>query len=180
MTMRQISRARIAAPVLILTACAMLASAARAQAPNSRFGGYMRVVSASGHVIAGESTDPMFNHWIPLRQTTMPTAAQMAAMAEGSAAAGSGSGATAAKAVHPPIVVVKDRDSSSLALLGAYSGHQHFPEIDITLTDNSDQAAKKYKLTDATIISVRAAGTGDGTQETVEQLRISYAKIQAQ
>lgn len=173
--MRKGFRAQMAAPILILTTCAMLAGvarASRAQAPNSRFGGYMRVVSASGHVIAGESTDPAFNHWIPLRQTTMPTAAQMAAMAEGAA--------TAAKAVRPPIVVVKDRDSSSLALLSAYSGHQHFPEIDITLTDNSDKAAKTYKLTDARIISIRAAGTGDGTQETVEQLRISYAKIEVQ
>jgi type VI secretion system Hcp family effector len=162
--------ARIAAAILILTTFAMLARTACAQAPAGRYGGYMRVVSASGHVIAGESTDPMFNHWIPLRQTTMPTAVQMAAMAKESSAV--------AKSVHPPIVVTKDRDSSSLVLLGAYSSHQHFPEIEITATDNSDQPAKKYKLTDATIISIRASGVGDGTQEPVEQLRINYAKIE--
>ena len=173
--MRNLWRTRLGAPVLILTTWVMLAGAAgslRAQQPASRFGGYMRMVSASGHVVAGESTDPLYKGWIPLRHTTLPSAAEMSAMAEQDAAAG------ASKAVHPPIVVVKDRDSSSLVLLAAYSGHQHFPEVDITLTDNSDRAAKAYKLTDATIVSVRAGGGGDGTQETVEQLRISYAKIE--
>ena len=170
--------ARFAVPVLILTTWVMLPGmtrSLRAQQPASRFGGYMRMVSASGHVITGESTDPLYKGWIPLRQTTMPTAAQMAAMADENSAA-----STAPKGVHPPIVVIKDRDSSSLVLLSAYSGHQHFPEVDITLTDNSDKAAKTYKLTDAVIVSLRAAGGGDGTQETVEQLRITYAKIEAQ
>jgi len=168
---------RFAVPVLILTTWVMLAGMTRlmcAQQPASRFGGYMRMVSASGHVIAGESTDPLFKGWIPLRQTSMPTAAQMAAMADENSAASS-----APKGVHPPIVIVKDRDSSSLVLLAAFSGHQHFPEVDITLTDNSDKPSKTYKLTDAVIISLRAGGGGDGTQETVEQIRITYAKIEA-
>lgn len=175
MTMRHSLGARplatFLAPVLIL-ATTMVAGAALAQKPSNS--GYMRVVTASGHVMAGESTDTAHNGWVPLRQTTMPSAVQMAAMAQEDAAAGG------AKAVHPPIVVVKDRDNSSLALLGAYSSHQHFPEIDIAVTDYSDQPAKKYKLTDAMIVSVRAAGVGDGTGETVEQLRISYAKIEVQ
>ena len=170
--------ARFAVPVLILTTWVMLpgmARSLRAQQPASRFGGYMRMVSASGHVISGESTDPTYKGWIPLRQTTLPTAAQMAAMADENSAA-----STATKGVHPPIVVIKDRDSSSLVLLGAYTSHQHFPEVDLALTDNSDKVSKTYKLTDAVIISIRAAGGGDGTQETVEQLRITYAKIEAQ
>jgi type VI protein secretion system component Hcp len=175
MAMRQSLGARplatFLAPVLIL-ATMMVAGAALAQKPSNS--GYMRVLTASGHVMAGESTDPAHNGWIPLRQTTMPSVTQMAAMAQEDAAAGG------AKAVHPPIVVVKDRDNSSLALLGAYSSHQHFPEIDIAVTDYSDQPAKKYKLTDAMIVSVRAAGVGDGTGETVEQLRISYLKIEVQ
>ena len=171
--------ARFAVPILILTTLVMLPGATRlmqAQQPASRFGGYMRMVSASGHVTAGESTDPIHKGWIPLRQTTLPTAVQMAAMADENSA---GSAATKS-GVHPPIVVIKDRDSSSLALLAAYSGHQHFPEVDLALTDNSDKVSKTYKLTDAVIISIRAAGGGDGTQETVEQLRITYAKIEAQ
>ena len=172
MAMRRILGAQITTPVLILAMWAMLAGVTVAQKPNSS--GYMRVVTASGHVMAGESTDPAHNGWIPLRQTTMPSAAQTAAMTQEDAAAGG------AKAVHPPIVVVKDRDGSSLGLLAAYSSHQRFPEIDIAVTDYSDQPAKKYKLTDAMIISVRAAGVGDGTGETVEQLRISYAKIEIQ
>lgn len=171
--------ARFAVRVLILTTLAMLPGAThlmQAQQPASRFGGYIRMVSASGHVIAGESTDPIYKGWIPLRQTTMPTPAQMAAMADENS-----SGSAAAKGgVHPPIVVIKDRDSSSLVLLGAYTSHQHFPEVDLALTDNSDKVSKTYKLTDAVIISIRAAGGGDGTQETVEQLRITYAKIEAQ
>jgi type VI protein secretion system component Hcp len=176
--LRALPAARFAVPVLILTTWVMLPGMARslgAQQTASRFGGYMRMVSASGHVISGESTDPIYKGWIPLRQTTMPTAAQMAAMADDNSAASS-----APKGVHPPIMIVKDRDSSSLALLAAFSGRQHFPEVDITLTDNSDKASKTYKLTDAVIISIRAAGGGDGTQETVEQLRITYSKIAAQ
>jgi len=170
--------ARFAVPVLILTTWVMLAGMTRslhAQQAATRFGGYMRMVSASGHVIAGESTDPRFKGWIPLRQTILPTVAQMAAMADENSSASS-----APQGVHPPVVVIKDRDNSSLVLLGAFNGHQHFPEVDITLTDNSDKPVKSYKLTDATIVSLRAAGGGDGTQETVEQLRIAYAKIEEQ
>jgi type VI secretion system Hcp family effector len=129
----------------------------------------MRMVSASGHVMLGESTDPNYNGWIPLRQTTMPSQAQMTAMADEDATA---------KATHPPILIVKDRDNSSLALLAAFSGRQHFPEVDITLTTNSDKAAFTYKLTDAVIVSVRAGGDEGGTATPVEQLRITYAKIE--
>ncbi len=111
------ARARFAAPILILVTWTMLAGAAVAQTRlpagsdpgTSRFGGYMRMVSASGHVIAGESTDPAYNRWIPLRQTTMPSPAQTEAIAAED---------PSAKAVHPPVVVVKDRDSSSLCALG--------------------------------------------------------------
>src|SRR5579863_2003663 len=92
----------IAAPILILTTWAMLADTrARAQEPRSRFGGYMRMVSASGRVIAGESTDPSYVGWIPLRQTTVPSGAEMAASASASADG---------KSVHPPVVVVKVRE----------------------------------------------------------------------
>jgi type VI protein secretion system component Hcp len=62
-------------------------------------------------------------------------------------------------------------------LLAAYSNKQHFPEIDIVVMKFGDQPTAKYKLTDATIISLRASGT-EGTQEPVEQLRIGYAKIE--
>jgi type VI protein secretion system component Hcp len=161
--------ARFAAAILILTTWTTFAGPACAQGT----GGYMRCVSASGRVMAGVSTDATFNGWIPLRQTTMPTAAEMSAMAAEDSA-------TAAKEVHPPIVVVKDRDNSSLAILGAFTSKQHFPEMDIAVTDHSDHPAVRYKLTDATIIAVRASVTPDASQEPVEQLRITYAKIEVQ
>jgi len=182
MVMQGFSPDRPAAPLalraILLIASLALAGAAGAQAPTARFGGYMRIVSASGHVMAGESTDPDFRGWIPLRQTTIPAGAQMAATAEKdpSAPNNSASAPEQSGAVHPPIVVVKDRDGSSLVLLAACTSRQHFSEVDIALTDNSDKPARKYKLTDATILSVRAGG-GDGG-EPVEQLRISYAKIE--
>jgi type VI protein secretion system component Hcp len=173
MTMRRSPEARIcvstAAPILVLILWTVLAGPAHAQGT----GGYMRCVSASGRAMAGESTDATFNGWIPLRQTTMPSATEMSAMAEENAA-------TSAKEVHPPIVVVKDRDSSSIAILGAFSSKQHFPEIDIAVTDHSDHPAVRYKLTDATIIAVRASVTPDASQEPVEQLRIGYAKIEVE
>jgi type VI protein secretion system component Hcp len=170
---------RAAALILSLLGSGILANSAMAQTKmppgvdpgTSRFGGYMRMVSASGHVIAGESTDPNYLAWIPLRQTTMPSAAQMSEMA-------SEDPATAAKTVHAPIVVVKDRDNSSLALLAAFSGKQRFPEVDITLTTNSDKPAFTYKLTDAVIVSVRAGGDEGGMATPVEQLRITYSKIE--
>jgi type VI protein secretion system component Hcp len=161
--------ARLAAPILILVTWVMFARPACAQGT----GGYMRCVSASGRVMAGTSTDAAFNGWIPLRQTTIPTAAEISAMASEDAG-------TAAKEVHPPFVVVKDRDSSSLAILGAFTSKQHFPEIDIAVTNHSDHPAVRYKLTDAMIIAVRASVTPDGAQEPVEQLRIAYAKIEVQ
>jgi type VI protein secretion system component Hcp len=172
--------ARRCAPILILAVWSMLGGATMAQTripegkpDTSRFGGYMRMVSASGHVIAGVSTDPLYPGWIPLRQTTMPSDTQMEAMAaENSAGAGD------AKAMHPPVVVVKDRDNSSLVLLGACTSRQHFPEVDITLTTNSDKAAWSYKLTDAVIVSVRAGGDDGGVSTPAELLRITYAKIE--
>ena len=170
---------RSVALVLGIAASAMLASSAMAQTKlppgvdpgTSRFGGYMRMVSASGRMIPGESTDPNYLAWIPLRQTTMPSAAQMSEMAWEDPA-------TAAKTVHAPIVVVKDRDNSSLGLLAAFSGKQHFPEVDITLTTNSDKPAFTYKLTDAVIVAIRAGGDEGGMATPVEQLRITYAKIE--
>jgi type VI secretion system Hcp family effector len=160
---------RFTAPIVILSAWFLVGTAVRAQGI-----GYMRVMTTRGQV-AGESTDPKFNGWIPLRQTTMPSTSQMSAMAEEAAAPG----AADAKSVHPPIVIVKDRDNSSLVLLAAYSNHQHFPEIDIVVMKYGDQPTARYKLTDATVISLRASGA-EGTQEPVEQLRIAYAKIEVQ
>jgi type VI protein secretion system component Hcp len=171
-----IMKLRIAAPILILSTCFLFATAAYAQS-----GGYMRALTSHGQV-AGESTDPRFNGWILLREATVPTVAQIAAMAdETSAGAGtSASGAPAAKAVHKPVIIVKDRDQSSLALLGAYTSKQHFPEIDIVVTTPGGDPATRYKLTDATIISIRASDTDNGTHEPVEQVRINYAKIEIQ
>jgi type VI secretion system Hcp family effector len=168
---------RIAAPIftiLILTTCFLFGSAA-AQAQS---GGYMRVLTSRGQ-LAGESTDAKFNGWILLHDATMPTVAQIAAMADESAA-GSGAGASAAKAVHKPVIIVKDRDQSSLALLGAFTSKQHFPEIDIVMTSRGGDPTARYKLTDATIVSVRAGDTDGGTHEAYEQVRISYAKIEIQ
>ena len=161
---------RIAAPILILSTCMLFGTAASAQN-----GGYMRALTSHGQV-AGGSTDPKYQSWIPLRQTAMPTAPQMAVMAdETSTAPGA-----AAKVVHPPIVIVKDRDDSSLALLGAFTSHQHFPEIDIVVTKIGDQPTARYKLTDATIISIRASDPADGMHQPLEQVRINYAKIEIQ
>jgi type VI secretion system Hcp family effector len=163
---------RSAAPILVLSTCLLFSSAARAQT-----GGYMRALTAHGQV-AGGSTDPKYNGWIPIRQVAMPSKPQMAAMAEEANA--TSDTAAAGKSVHPPIVVVKDRDGSSLALLGACTSHQHFPEIEIAVMNPGDQLIARYKLTDATIISVRASDPADGTHQPLEQLRINYAKIEIQ
>jgi type VI protein secretion system component Hcp len=157
------------APILIASTGFLLGTAARAQT-----GGYMRALTAHGQV-AGESTDPRFNGWIPLRSASMPSAPQIAAMADESNAAGSAGGD---KAVHRPVTVVKEMDKSSLALLGAFTSHQHFPEIDIAVTTPAGNPATHYKLTDAMVVSVRTGGTDGGTHEAYEQVRISYAKIE--
>jgi type VI secretion system Hcp family effector len=157
----------IAAPILILSTCFLSGTAAHAQN-----GGYMRVLTSHGQV-AGESTDPRFNGWILLQTATMPSAPQIAAMADEAAP-----GAGGEKAVHKPVVVVKDRDRSSLALLGASTSHQHYPEIDIVVTSPGGEPVARYKLSDATIVSIRAGDTDGGTHEAVEQVKISYAKIE--
>jgi type VI secretion system Hcp family effector len=162
---------RITAPILIVSTCLLFGTAARAQN-----GGYMRALTSHGQV-AGGSTDPRFNGWILLEATTMPSAPQIAAMADETVSA---EGASGEKAVHKPVVVVKEKDQSSLALLGAYTSHQHFPEIDIVVTSAGGEPIARYKLTDATIVSVRAGDTDGGTHEPLEQVRIGYAKIEIQ
>ena len=138
--------------------------------------GYMRMVTSSGRQVAGESTDPAHYGWIPLRRATMPSPSEIAAIAQESTTTSQDS---AAKSVHRPIIVVKDRDTSSLALLGAMTSHQHFSEVDIVLTKNDDPVAR-YKLTDVTVISVRGGGTNGGTDAPEEQLRLTYARIELQ
>jgi type VI protein secretion system component Hcp len=171
MAKSEIMKSRIAARILIVSGCFLLGStAARAQSS-----GYMRVLTSHGQ-LAGESTDPKYNAWILLHAATMPSAAEMAAMADESSAAGNSGGE---KSVHKPVVIVKDRDQSSLALLGAFTSHQHFPEIDIVVTSVSNKPIAQYKLTDAMIVSVRAGDTDGGTHEAYEQVRISYAKIES-
>lgn len=135
--------------------------------------GYMRVVTSGGHQIAGESTDPDHYGWIPFRQAAMPTPSEIDAISKESP----DSATSAAKAVHRPVIIVKDRDNSSLGLLAGMTGHERFPEVDIVLTQ-SDRPVAKYKLIGATIISVRAGGTDGGTDAPEEQLRLNYAKIE--
>ena len=65
-----------AAPILIVSTSFLFGTAARAQN-----GGYMRALTSHGQV-AGESTDPKFNGWIIMRSATLPSAPQIAAMAD--------------------------------------------------------------------------------------------------
>ncbi len=160
---------RTMASTALVAACLSLGGAAHAQDA-----GYMRMVSSSGRQMAGESTDPAHYGWIPLREAIMPSASEIAAIAQESKDA---STASESKSVHRPIVLVKDRDRSSLELLVAMTSHQRFPEVDVVLTE-SDRPIARYKLTDATVISVRGGGTNGGTDAPVEQLRLTYSKIE--
>lgn len=120
--------------------------------------------------MTGESTDPAHYGWIPLREATMPCASEISAIARESKDPSAGS---ESKSVHPPIVLIKDRDQSSLGLLAAI----RFPVVDIVLT-RGDQPIARYKLTDAIVISVRGGGTNGDTDAPMEQLRLTYAKIE--
>ena len=92
------------APILIVSTSFLLGAAARAQT-----GGYMRALTAHGQV-AGESTDPHFNGWIPLRSTIDAfRAANTASMADESNAARS---AADDRAVHRPVTLVKEMDKT--------------------------------------------------------------------
>jgi len=162
---------RALASVAIVAAPLLAGGAARAQST-----GYMRMIASSGRQMAGESTDPAHYGWIPLREAVMPSASEIAAVAQESKET---SAAGDSKSVHRPIVLVKDRDQSSLGLLAAMTGHQRFPEVDIVLT-KGDEAVARYKLTDATVISVRGGGTNGGTDVPMEQLRLTYAKIEVE
>jgi type VI secretion system Hcp family effector len=143
-------------------------------AAHAQGAGYMRIVTASGRQMAGESTDPAHYGWIPVREATMPSASEIGAAAPESKP---DSAAAAAKSVNRPVVVIKDRDKSSLGLLGAMTSHQHFPEVEIVLT-KADEPLARYRLTDVTIISIRAGGARDAMEAPMEQLRFNYAKIE--
>ncbi|HTX14472.1 MAG TPA: type VI secretion system tube protein Hcp [Candidatus Baltobacteraceae bacterium] len=158
----------------LLTVALVAAGLSAGGSISAQDAGYMRMVTSSGRQVAGESTDPAHNGWIPLRRATMPSASEIAALAQESSATPPES---TSKSVHRPVVLVKDRDSSSLGLLGAMTSHQQFPEVDIVLTKGDDPVAK-YKLTDVTVISVRGGGTNGGTDAPEEQLRLNYAKIE--
>jgi type VI protein secretion system component Hcp len=161
---------RAMASIALVAACLLIGGAARAQDA-----GYMRMVTSSGHQMTGESTDPAHYGWIPLREAIMPSASEIAAIAQESKDAWAASDES--KSVHRPIVVIKDRDQSSLGLLAAMTSHRRFPVVDIVLT-KGDQVIARYKLTDATVISVRGGGTNGGTDAPMEQLRLACAKIE--
>jgi type VI secretion system Hcp family effector len=160
---------RLATAAAIAVACLFAGSALHAQDA-----GYMRMMTSSGRQVAGASTDPAHNGWIPLRQVTMPSASEIEALATEPNDASANS---TDKAVHKPVVLIKDRDQSSLVLLGGMTSHQHFPEVDIVVT-RSDAPIARYKLTDVTIISLRGGGTNGDTDTPREQLRLNYAKIE--
>jgi len=159
---------RVAATLGIVAAWLLASGAAHAQDA-----GYMRMVTSSGRQMTGESTDSAHYGWIPLREAVMPSASEIAAIVQESKDASM----NGSKSVHRPIVLIKDRDRSSLGLLAAMTSHQRFPEVDIVLT-KGDQPVARYKLTDATVISVRGGGTNGGTDAPMEQLRLTYAKIE--
>jgi type VI protein secretion system component Hcp len=180
------STPRIVLPILIACACLLPGTTASAQDH-----GYMRVMTSVGQM-PGESTDPAYDGWIPLRQADMPSQSKIAAMAEESSASASSPDAKPAPStmpasgsrkpsdtpLHKPVVIVKDADKSSLALLSAYTSHRHFTEIDIVLTKGSDQPKIEYKLTDATVVSFHSGVDDGSTEGTREQVKISYAKIE--
>jgi len=169
------------ARLFIVGACALLGSAAMAQTK-----GYMRVVTPRG-VIAGKATDPARSGWILLRHANMPSVSEIEAMSEetaettASAANAKASGdprAEVSKVVHRPVVVIKDKDSTSMALMIAQTSHQVLPEVDIALTNATDSTTVTYRLKDATIISIRGGESVDGSDAPLEQLRFNYAKIE--
>jgi type VI secretion system Hcp family effector len=158
-----------AVQILLAGACVLLGTVAHAQS------GYMRVITSTGRQMAGESIDPAHNGWIPFRSADMPSAADMASVAAEKPAADP---RTASKAVHRPVVVVKERDKSSLPLLEACTTHQVLPEVQIAFTDSNNEPTVTYKLTDASVISIRAGDTNDGTEVAMEKVRFNYAKIE--
>jgi type VI protein secretion system component Hcp len=155
--------------------------------------GYIRVMTAHGQM-AGESIDPAYLAWIPFRAANMPTQWEIDGMSQdssanpapattdakatGSAHAPSSASTSASTVVHRPVVVVKYRDKSSLGLLGAMTSHQVLPEVDIVFATKSGQVTRRYKLTDASVISIRAGGISDDGDAPMEQVRFNYAKIE--
>jgi len=170
--------------VAIAGAWLLLGTAARAQES-----GYIRVITSGGHQMAGESIDPAYPAWIPFRTANMPTQWEMEGMSQDSSAnsapattdakaGGAHPTSSASTVVHRPVVIVKYRDKSSLGLLGAMTSHQVLPEVDIVFTSKNGQATRRYKLTDASVISIRAGGTSNDTDAPMEQVRFNYAKIE--
>ncbi|HXQ24896.1 MAG TPA: type VI secretion system tube protein Hcp [Candidatus Acidoferrales bacterium] len=179
-----------AARIIIAGACLLLGTAASAQ---NR--GYMRVVTPRG-TMPGESTDPAHYGWIPFQYANMPSDSEIEALklesnsdatsgtkdtkAGGNARKASDPHASAPKLVHRPVVIVKEHDRSSMALVVAQTSHQVLPEVDIVLTTKNDVPTLTYKLTDASVISIRQGGTNEGTEAPLEQVRFNYAKIEVE
>ena len=173
--------------IAIAGAWLMLGAAAGAQE-----GGFIRVITSSGRQMAGESIDPAYPAWIPFRSANMPSQWEMEGMSQDSsassapattdakAAANAHATSSDSKVVHRPVVVVKYRDKSSLGLLGAMTSHQVLPEVDIVFVAANGQPTKRFKLTDASVISVRAGGIGDDGDAPMEQVRFNYAKIEVE
>jgi type VI protein secretion system component Hcp len=164
-------------------------------AASAQDGGYMRVITTRGQM-AGESTEPAHSGWIIFRSANVPSVSEIDALnQESSAYSAPGSAdtkttsksrkpsdprASTPKLVRRPIIIVKVRDRSSMALVIAQTSHQVLPEVDIVLTTKSDEPTVTYKLTDASVISIRQSGTNEGTEAPLEQIRFNYAKIEVE
>ncbi|MBZ5696282.1 MAG: type VI secretion system tube protein Hcp [Acidobacteriia bacterium] len=182
---------RIAAAGIVVAALWLgMGTAASAQG-----GGYMRVMTPRGQMV-GESTNAAHNGWIIFHSADVPSVSEIDALnRESSADSAPGSAdakttgknrkasdphTAAPKLVRRPVVIVKEHDRSSMALVIAQTSHQVLPEVDIVLTTKSDEPTVTYKLTDASVISIRQSGTNEGTEAPLEQVRFNYAKIEVE
>ena len=173
---------------------------AAAGAAGEQNAGYLRIVTSHG-AIAGSSTDPAHQGWIPLREASAPSVSEITATnatieshesqparpSTKTAASGSASRATSprdaasglpsGKRMHKPFTIVKEVDASSPALQKLAASGEAIPEVWIVVrsTDNKQGAEQQFKLTDAIISSVQRSSGGDRPMESIS---FSYEKIE--
>lgn len=124
--------------------------------------------------VPGESSDDKHKEWIEVLSYSFGVD-----QPKTSSASSHGS-LSAERANFHDFHVVKALDKSSPKLFVACASGEHFPDatLEICRAGGDKQPFMEYKLTDVMVSSLRPGGTGKGESVPLEEVSLSYGKIE--
>jgi type VI secretion system secreted protein Hcp len=124
--------------------------------------------------VPGESSDDLHKEWIEVLSYSLGVDQPK------TASASSHGSLSAERANFHDFHVVKALDKASPKLFVACASGQHFPDatLEICRAGGDKQPFMEYKLTDVIVTSLRPGGTGKGESVPLEEVSLSYGKIE--